>query len=215
LKIEATQENKIIVELTESDMLELGITYDQMDYSNIETRRVIWTLLDRARQTLGRDIDPSGKMLIEALPGLRGGCVIYFTVLEGDMRPCGSKSLVQVKKESAVATYEFASLDALMDCAEAIRHSGACLPKSDLYVCGGRYRLSVFAECPAACDPQACDRPFCGSQFTGDWRAPELRRFFGEYGGERLDGRMFFEFTKEHWRILAEGNALEKLSLMN
>jgi len=198
LKIEAPQENKIIVELTDNDMSELGITYDQMDYSNIETRRVIWTLLDRARQTLGRDIDPSGKMLIEALPGPSGGCFIYFTVMESDSCGGGAKSLAQVKRENAAATYEFKSLDALMDCAEAIALSGAGLPKSELYESGGKYRLSVFAE-------NAPD-------FTWPDATPELKRFFTEYNGVKFDGRLFYEFTKEHWTLLAESNALEKLT---
>ncbi len=99
MKIEAPQENKIIVELTTDDMSELDITYERMDYSNIETRRVIWTLLDRARQTLGRDIDPSGKMLIEALPKPSGGCVIYFTVLDDEIRSAGQRNVFQIKKE--------------------------------------------------------------------------------------------------------------------
>ena len=57
LKIEAPQENRIVVELTSADMTELDITYEEMDYGNIETRRVIWTILDRARAVLRRDID--------------------------------------------------------------------------------------------------------------------------------------------------------------
>lgn len=73
MKIEAPEENKIVVRLTADDMTKLHITYEEMDYANIETRRVIWTLLDEARRELGRDIDPSGRMLIEALPAREGG----------------------------------------------------------------------------------------------------------------------------------------------
>lgn len=61
MKIEAPEENKIVVRLTADDMTKLHITYEEMDYANIETRRVIWTLLDEARRELGRDIDPSGR----------------------------------------------------------------------------------------------------------------------------------------------------------
>jgi hypothetical protein len=46
LKIEAISDEKILVALSDKDMDELQITYDEMDYSNIETRRVIWTILD-------------------------------------------------------------------------------------------------------------------------------------------------------------------------
>ena len=82
LKIVSPQENKIVIELTNADMTELDITYEEMDYGNIETRRVIWTVLDRARHALSRDIDPSGKMLIETVPAPDGGCVLYITVLQ-------------------------------------------------------------------------------------------------------------------------------------
>ena len=53
MKIEAPEENKIVVRLTADDMTKLHITYEEMDYANIETRRVIWTLLDEARRELG------------------------------------------------------------------------------------------------------------------------------------------------------------------
>lgn len=48
MKILAPAENRITIELSARDMDALNITYEQMDYSNIETRRVVWTLLDRA-----------------------------------------------------------------------------------------------------------------------------------------------------------------------
>lgn len=36
LKIEAPEENKIVVRLTADDMTKLHITYEEMDYANIE-----------------------------------------------------------------------------------------------------------------------------------------------------------------------------------
>lgn len=85
-------ENKICVELTREDMTELCITYDELDYSNIETRRVLWTLLDNARQALGKEISLTQKMLIEALPKKDGGCAIFFTLSKGHgaklIKPC-------------------------------------------------------------------------------------------------------------------------------
>ena len=38
MNIETPQEDKIIVDLSSEDMTELDITFDNMDYSNIETR---------------------------------------------------------------------------------------------------------------------------------------------------------------------------------
>ncbi len=79
MKIESNGEEKITVTLTNIDMTDLDITYDEMDYSNIETRRVIWTILDKARKTLGKSVDTDGKLLIEVAPLDDGGCVLHFT----------------------------------------------------------------------------------------------------------------------------------------
>ena len=58
MQINSPAENRIVVELSAQDMIELDITYEDMDYSAIETMRVIWTLLDAAGKYLGRELDP-------------------------------------------------------------------------------------------------------------------------------------------------------------
>ena len=80
MKIEAIGEEKILVALSDKDMNELDITYDEMDYSNIETRRVIWTILDEAKRSLGKPIDTNGRILIEVTPSDDGGCIMCFTL---------------------------------------------------------------------------------------------------------------------------------------
>ena len=72
MKINSPAEDRIIVDLTKQDMMELDITYEDMDYSTVETRRVIWTVLGEAGKALGRELDPSRRMIIEALPKRRG-----------------------------------------------------------------------------------------------------------------------------------------------
>ena len=79
MNITVQAENTICIELTRNDMTELDITYESMDYSNIETRRVIWTILDKARKTLGKSVDTDGKLLIEVAPSEDGGCILHFT----------------------------------------------------------------------------------------------------------------------------------------
>ena len=68
MDIQPISSNKFLVGLSRDDMIDLDITYDDMDYSNIETRRVIWTILDTVRRDTGRDVDPSGSLMIEAAP---------------------------------------------------------------------------------------------------------------------------------------------------
>lgn len=111
MKINSPAEDRIIVDLTDEDLRELDITYEDMDYSTIETRRVIWTVLDAAGKALGRDLDPSHRMVIEASPKSAGGCVLCFTLLdERRSRLCLRSTL---RKQDQALLCEFSSLDDL------------------------------------------------------------------------------------------------------
>ena len=132
MKINSPNKAKIIVELTCDDMQELDITYENMDYSNIETRRVIWIILDKARKTLCRDIDPSGKMTIETIPLDTGGCVIFFTV--NDTGEC-----IRNTSSGKEDVYEFDSLDNVLDLYSSMKED---FPIGNLYTDNrGRFRL--------------------------------------------------------------------------
>ena len=132
MKINSPNKAKIIVELTCDDMRELDITYESMDYSNIETRRVIWTILDKVRNELHRDIDPSGKMTIETIPLDTGGCVIFFTVNE----PSEHIRTVLAHNEEV---YEFDCLDNVIDLFSSMKED---FPTGKLYTDNkGNFRL--------------------------------------------------------------------------
>ena len=191
MKIEAPQENKIVVELTRADMTELDITYEEMDYGNIETRRVIWTILDRARAVLRRDIDPSEKMLIETVPTAEGGCVLYFTVLGRTLHLTGSRSCLRMRKESASLLYVFRSLADLTACAAHLRRMRQTPFRSDLYRIRERYCLRVQADLPCR----------------------NIRMLLSEYGENCADGTMQAAWLREHGKLLAEGDAIEKLTI--
>ncbi len=79
MKFEAPDKQQITVALTPHDLSDLDITYEELDYSNIETRRVIWTILDEAKKQLGSSIDTDGRLLIEVSPLDNGGCLLVFT----------------------------------------------------------------------------------------------------------------------------------------
>lgn len=181
MKILAPAENRITIELSARDMDALNITYEQMDYSNIETRRVVWTLLDRAGHELKRDIDPSGRMIIEAVPAGRGGCILKFTLCADGSRSVRTPS---IKKGENTAVYEFCSLDAVMDAAHVL--GGRC-ESGGLYESEGRYRL-LMDESPAD--------------------APE--HILSEFGTP-IDSPFSASHTREHWRCISESDALKRL----
>lgn len=191
MKIVSPQDNKIVVELTNADLAELDITYEEMDYGNIETRRVIWTILDRARHTLCRDIDPSGKMLIESVPTPEGGCVLYITVLQSQAHTLGCRGLLRIHKERTSFTYAFETLGDLTACAVRLRESAPTPCKSSLYLLDGQYRLSVQSELPPR----------------------RIKTLLAEYGTPCADGELTDAFLREHGKLLAEDDAIEKLTI--
>lgn len=135
--------NKFIVGLTKTDMEQLDITYEAMDYSNIETRRVIWTILDRVRQHTGKDVDPSGNLVIEAAPDSTGGCFLMFTV------PASQKHIgAVISKSNSTCVFEFENADNLLDMLAASH-----LEKENkrCFTDGKKYRLELPTEKAVYC----------------------------------------------------------------
>ncbi|MBQ4103359.1 MAG: adaptor protein MecA [Clostridia bacterium] len=125
MKIEAISDEKILVALSDKDMDELGITYDEMDYSNIETRRVIWTILDEAKHSLGKPLDTEGKILIEVTPSDDGGCIMCFTAMPGaDYK---SRKKLVMKKEIEPLLFKALNEDSFLDTLKILD------TKNDLY----------------------------------------------------------------------------------
>lgn len=139
MKISAPKENYIFIELTGDDMKKLNITYDEMDYSNVETRRVIWTLLDEARNSLGKRFELSDEMKIEALPSTDGGCLLFFTVNRKPIR-------YKLKSRNSSLAYRFDDIDSVLDLARSVTDSDKKLFKSDLYRTDNGYIITLYGK---------------------------------------------------------------------
>ncbi len=121
MKIEAIGEEKILVALSDKDLIELDITYDEMDYSNIETRRVIWTILDEAKRSLGKPIDTDGRILIEVTPSDDGGCIMCFTTMP--VTDYKSKKKLIMKKEAEPILFKALDHNAFLDTIDILAKS--------------------------------------------------------------------------------------------
>ena len=203
MRIEAITRRKIVVELGADDMSALDITYEALDYASVETRRVIWVILDRVRECTGCDIDPSGQLLIDAMPRPTGGCILFFTLRDAQplADPFAQPQRKLRKQEQLLAAFEFPGLDDLLDCASAYARAlqnddapGGCaalFTRSELYRerCGPRYRLLV---CPAQ-------------------ELAAVRQFFSEYAQFCGDDAFAAQHTREHWRRAGPGQAFETM----
>jgi hypothetical protein len=141
LKIESNGEEKITVALTTQDLCELDITYDEMDYSNIETRRVIWTILDVARRTLGKAIDTDGRLLIEALPADDGGCTLIFTSLP--IFDSKTKKRLIMKKESDPLIFCPFDENAFLDALATLNHLKENIKSCDAVIYNELYYIII------------------------------------------------------------------------
>lgn len=187
MKIKAQTDNRICIELTHEDMVELDITYEELDYSNIETRRVLWTLLDEARQELGKNIRLTQRMLIEAVPNDNGGCTIYFTVTDEPYGKNGKKQLVKLGCTKIVC--QSSDIDDIGALASVLFATGKIM-KSELYTDGEKYRLVLSP-----------DSSLCGN----------IETMICEYCD--ICDESTASYTYEHWKLLASPDAVGILAV--
>ena len=173
MKIESAGENSFYILLSDKDMNELGISFEELDYSNIETRRVIWTLLEEARNTLGRDIDPRSKMLIEVSKGDRG-CKIEFTLSKS------GTGRFKIKKESPFINAFFNDFSNLCAFFEHCRPENI-LESSEVYKYERGYALLLTAK-------------------TG--YKTRLRLVISEYAVLLPDSQLFTFSLREHGKLI-------------
>ncbi len=175
MNIQPIGKNKILVELSHADMKELDITYNQLDYSKIETRRVIWTILQRIRDTTGKDVDPTGNLLIEAVADSEGGCVLCFTVKEKR----SSTQQLHLSKVTDSVIYEFKNENALLDSIVTIQKNSRSLGK--IYKNKSGFRLILGVQ-----------------------PSPADKKILEEYGKILPKNDLTEAFTKEHWAFVGE-----------
>ena len=68
--------NALKVTLSREDMELYDIEFDMLDYNNSETRRVIWSILDEAKHSLGFEV-ARDSLYIQAFRSRCGGCELF------------------------------------------------------------------------------------------------------------------------------------------
>ena len=126
-------EYRVEVELAPTEMEDLGVSFETLDWADIETRRAVWSVLGALRE-YGVALDLSGKVLIEADRG-PGGVRLRFSVIPPKGPPFSAKSFVRNE-------------NALLLCSgnrEDARKAARFFPEAQkrLYRSGGNYWLLV------------------------------------------------------------------------
>ena len=111
---------KLKVMLSPEDMRRFDITCDDLDSTEIASRRAFWSILDEARSRTG--FDPAGhKIFVQMYPSRGGGCELFVTRLGGKKDGDTKKSrgfvtdAAHAREEQSL--YVFSSLsDLLLGC---------------------------------------------------------------------------------------------------
>lgn len=137
MKIEADGEEKIAVTLTNRDMQDFDITYEEMDYGNIETRRVIWTILDEAKRVLGKPINIDNRLLVQVSPLDGGGCIMHFTLLEEGCAPTRKRLIM--KKEAEPLIFKADDDNSFLDCLPVFKKLAEYIGSAEFFTCNNQY----------------------------------------------------------------------------
>ena len=182
---------KLEIMLTKKDMERFRLTAERLDYKNTETRRAVWTILDKAKKQTGFDA-ADGQIRIDALPGKEGGCVIFITKTEKEMGTAKDKKRAGENAQTTV--YSFYCLEHLLAATSFLRsrayrgESAAYTEKNGIY-----YLLLTEQEK----NPHAVFESMFISEF-----------------GRRLSSEHALGYIKEHGTCICKKNAVKTLAKM-
>jgi negative regulator of genetic competence, sporulation and motility len=180
VRMELTDNGCLKILLSEEDLEGLGLTFERLDYDDPATRDAMKLLLAAAQRETG--FDPSGGLIVEALP-VDKGCLLLFT-------PASGKRKVRMKRAVGPYIYELDDADQLLSMARSIGRRAAPITGSSLYRFGGGYRLILYPSDPL---PRGMGN---------------LLLEFARAAGE---GDAAAAYTAEHGQPIAVGDALSRL----
>jgi negative regulator of genetic competence, sporulation and motility len=192
-------EEKLKIILSPDDMKKLNISATDLDYQKSSTKRVIWEILDTAKQTEGFDTDNS-RLYIQVFPACDGGCEMFVTKTAAKKRTSIQGAISRAYK-TKTQTNENLGIYSLLDfkelcilCKLLTEHTAHI--KTNLYRdSDGTYILFMF---PAS----TSDSTFSKSEIS-----VLLPPFTSEYGQIHETTPKAIAYVKEHCQKIAEGNA--------
>lgn len=78
MEIIVISEFKLKIMLEKEDLSQFEISADELDYSNTETKRMFWDILNRVKHETGFDTDGQ-RVLVQLYPSKDGGCEMFVT----------------------------------------------------------------------------------------------------------------------------------------
>lgn len=130
MTIEQINDHKIKVTVSERDQEEFGVTYESMNYSDANTRRLCEKIMYRAGKEIGFRTG-GAKLLVEARQSGNGNVTLYLSKIEPKAE--------EEKLYSGIAVFE--KMNSVIDCCHLFGPLLSSLQKSSLYQYEGKYYL--------------------------------------------------------------------------
>jgi len=185
LDFELINEDKLKIRLSRQDMLEAGLVYENMNYSDNHTKRTLLSLLEKAKKQAG--FAPRGaKLFIETYETEDKGCDLYFTIIRRPSKLKDSQTVI------SPVLFEFESAGELIEgaCKVFERYSHR-IYKSSLYLLNGKYRLLVY---------------------NLDYNDKLSVYFLSEFALKLGEDEVLAAYTMEHGREIILDSAIDTLS---
>ena len=190
MEFKLVNENKLKIVLTNEDMASMDITYEEMNYDDTNTKRVLWEIFDKAKRITGFDASLD-KPLIQMYDRKNDGCLIFVTkgTLKNDQYSYEKrykKFYTGIKKRRLL--YMFDNSETLSEACKQLTLIGYN-GKSDIYANNDKYFLYIEDNREQALD------------------------LISEYGF--LMNNPFFSFyLDEHTKKILSSDAVQQFSLI-
>lgn len=185
MNIEPLDHQTIKIILSANDMKEYNISYDEMDYNNPTTRKVIIQLLQQVRTQTSIDFSHN-KLFIEAFPAQEGGCVLYLNLLGAPAKSTNHKGGFHTP-----LIFLIDNLEELRRLCNKLYHSyNHLILKSSLYETDESYILMIY------------------SYYKLDARLIAIIREYGSFLGK---GELKSQLIGEHATQIVKDKAVEMI----
>ena len=171
--IEIISSNTIKIILNENDMSLYDISFDKLDRSNPETKRLLIDLIDNIKDEKNIDLS-SERLFVEAFPKDDGGCLLYLSILNSNVKVTPEKSSLYNTLICKIDSPEVL-LSVTSKIYEMFNH---ILHNSELYYSDGTYQLILQIFKKADKKLKTILSEFCQISGNGEIEASAIREHY-------------------------------------
>lgn len=123
MKIDAFDEKSILVELSKEDLSKNEMTYEQLDYANEKTRKLVRSVLEKIKLETGRFVSNGTSLEVDVMPDSFGGCLMIFKESEES----------RTEKGGETSVFKTDEINNLIDLSRRLQKENPPIEKTELY----------------------------------------------------------------------------------